>query len=212
VENVRGHRELAGNSTSCPGLNFNPAQLRDKLRQADAVTPQPEPQPEAQPTVKPGEHVVLLPDTDKYFDAAMAYIWKFQPDVTFAADSAAGRWKYVTAVGPATAISEAQLDKLRTAGAVLVQRIPGTPATAQTTLDGLVAANLRFLTSAPSEPEPEPVLATYTVKSGDTLSRIALNFYGKSSLWNLIYEANRDVLTSPSVLRPGQVLKIPPKP
>jgi nucleoid-associated protein YgaU len=211
VENVRGHRELPGNSTSCPGLNFNPAQLREKLRQLDLAAPTPE--PEAQPAVNPGEHVVLLPDTDKYFDAAMAYIWKFKPDVSFAVEGAAGRWKYVTAVGPATGISDAQLDNLRTAGAVLVQRIPGTPTEAQSTLDGLAAANLRFLTTtSPTEPEPEPALTTYTVKSGDTLSRIALNFYGKSSLWNLIYEANQDILTSPSVLRPGQVLKIPAKP
>lgn len=216
VENVRGHRELAGNSTVCPGLNFNPAALREKLRKLDAPPPaEPEPPPETQPQVGPGEHVVLLPDTDKYLDAAMAYIWQFQPDVSFAVNQAPGRWKYVTAVGSEESISNNQLARLREAGAVLVQRIPGNPETAQDTLDGLVEANLRFLAASP-EPEPgppaEPEWPTYTVQPGDTLSRISQQFYGTGSLWRLIYEANQDVLTNPSLIRPGQVLRIPPKP
>ena len=217
IENVRGHRELAGNTTVCPGPNFNPADLRAMLRDADQ--PKPQPEPETQPDVAPGEHVVLLPDTDKYLDAAMAYIWKFQPDVSFSINQAAGRWKYVTAVGSEDAISNAQLTRLRSAGAVLVQRVPGNPEIAQTTLDELVAADLRFLTTPEPGPEPEPEpeptpeeWPTYTVQPGDTLSRIANQFYGKSHLWRVIFEANHTVLSDPGRIRPGQVLKIPPQP
>ena len=49
---------------------------------------------------------------------------------------------------------------------------------------------------------------TYTVVSGDTLSKIAKHFYGKAD-WKPIFEANRDQLDDPDKIYPGQVLKIP---
>ena len=49
---------------------------------------------------------------------------------------------------------------------------------------------------------------TYTVQSGDNLSRIAATFYGKQD-WKRIYDANRDQLDNPDKIFPGQVLKIP---
>jgi nucleoid-associated protein YgaU len=51
---------------------------------------------------------------------------------------------------------------------------------------------------------------TYTVVSGDTLSRIAQRVYGRASRWPKIFEANRDQLDDPDRIRPGQVLKLPP--
>jgi len=51
---------------------------------------------------------------------------------------------------------------------------------------------------------------TYTVKSGDTLWRIAENCYGDGSKYPQIFEANQDLLTSPESVVPGQVLQIPP--
>jgi nucleoid-associated protein YgaU len=50
---------------------------------------------------------------------------------------------------------------------------------------------------------------TYTVQKGDTLSHIAKQFYGKANAWNRIFEANRDQLDDPDLIKPGQVLKIP---
>ena len=50
---------------------------------------------------------------------------------------------------------------------------------------------------------------TYTVKAGDTLSHIAQHHYGKASRWHAIFEANRDQLDDPDLIRPGQVLKLP---
>jgi nucleoid-associated protein YgaU len=50
---------------------------------------------------------------------------------------------------------------------------------------------------------------TYTVEAGDTLSRIAQRHYGKASRWHAIFEANRDQLDDPDLIRPGQVLKLP---
>lgn len=50
---------------------------------------------------------------------------------------------------------------------------------------------------------------TYTVKPGDSLSKIAEQFYGKASEYNRIYEANRDKLSNPDKISPGQQLVIP---
>jgi len=49
---------------------------------------------------------------------------------------------------------------------------------------------------------------TYTVQAGDTLERIARKFYGKTSAWKHILESNRNILSSPSKLRAGMVLRI----
>lgn len=59
-------------------------------------------------------------------------------------------------------------------------------------------------------PAADPPGQTYTVASGDSLSKIAREFYGKASAWPLIFEANRDQLDDPDRIKPGQVLKIPP--
>lgn len=50
---------------------------------------------------------------------------------------------------------------------------------------------------------------TYTVVSGDTLSHIARQFYGNASRWPRIFDANRDKISDPDKIFPGQVLRIP---
>jgi nucleoid-associated protein YgaU len=50
---------------------------------------------------------------------------------------------------------------------------------------------------------------TYTVKSGDTLSKISQQFYGSSNEYMRIYYANRDKLSDPDKIQPGQQLVIP---
>lgn len=51
--------------------------------------------------------------------------------------------------------------------------------------------------------------STYTVKSGDTLSKIAQQFLGSANSYMEIFNANRDQLQDPDKIQPGQVLKIP---
>jgi len=215
VENVRAHRELAGNSTICPGLNFDPAHLRDQLRALDE-SEQPEPPiSETPPEPAPGEHVLLLPDADQYLTAALTYIWKFQPDVSFAVEEARARWPYITVIGDNTLISDNQVALLRQEGAKLVQRIPGDPADVQAALDKLVETNRRFALisdTPPPQPPPEQQWRSYTIQPGDTLSLVARQMYGQSHLWRVIFEANRDILSDPGRIHPGQVLKIPPQP
>jgi len=49
----------------------------------------------------------------------------------------------------------------------------------------------------------------YTVRRGDSLATISRKIYGDSKKWNVIFQANRDVLNRPNQLRIGQTLKIP---
>jgi nucleoid-associated protein YgaU len=49
----------------------------------------------------------------------------------------------------------------------------------------------------------------YEVKPGDTLSKIAKAFYGDPSLYPKIFEANKDSLKNPDLIKVGQKLRIP---
>jgi nucleoid-associated protein YgaU len=51
---------------------------------------------------------------------------------------------------------------------------------------------------------------TYTVRPGDSLSKIAKSLMGDAKKWRQLYEANKDVVgNNPDLIKPGQVLKIP---
>jgi nucleoid-associated protein YgaU len=50
---------------------------------------------------------------------------------------------------------------------------------------------------------------TYTVKAGDTLSKIAKEHLGDGNAYMKIFNANTDQLTDPDKIKPGQVLKLP---
>jgi nucleoid-associated protein YgaU len=50
---------------------------------------------------------------------------------------------------------------------------------------------------------------TYTVKAGDTLSAIARDHLGNANAYMKIFEANRDQLSDPDKIKPGQILRIP---
>lgn len=56
---------------------------------------------------------------------------------------------------------------------------------------------------------PEPEAQFHTVVSGDTLGKIAKNYYGNAMKYPLIFEANKPMLTDPDKIYPGQVLRIP---
>ncbi|RAJ17204.1 LysM peptidoglycan-binding domain-containing protein [Olleya aquimaris] len=53
------------------------------------------------------------------------------------------------------------------------------------------------------------VYAKHTVKSGDTLGKIAKHYYGNAAKYTAIFEANKDILKNPDVIHPDQELKIP---
>jgi len=57
----------------------------------------------------------------------------------------------------------------------------------------------------------EPEAKYYTVVKGDSLSKIAKEFYGDAMKYPEIFEANKPMLTNPDLIYPGQVLRIPPQ-
>jgi nucleoid-associated protein YgaU len=57
----------------------------------------------------------------------------------------------------------------------------------------------------------QPASKFYTVVKGDTLSKIAKEFYGDANSYQKIFEANKPMLTHPDKIYPGQNLRIPPK-
>lgn len=61
----------------------------------------------------------------------------------------------------------------------------------------------------PNKPADNPYTQVYVVQKGDTLSRIAEEHYGDATLYTKIFEANRDVLSDPNKIKPGQKLRIP---
>ena len=69
--------------------------------------------------------------------------------------------------------------------------------------------NVRSGVSSTEEPR-DAAPRTYTVAKGDTLSKIAKQFYGKASKWRAIHAANKDAVPDPDRIYPGQVLVIPP--
>ncbi|WP_343391812.1 LysM peptidoglycan-binding domain-containing protein [Candidatus Amarobacter glycogenicus] len=67
--------------------------------------------------------------------------------------------------------------------------------------------------------EPQPVVGTrgvlggsertHVVVAGDSLYKIAAHFYGNGNRWPEIFEANKDIIKNPRIIRPGQKLRIP---
>jgi nucleoid-associated protein YgaU len=71
-----------------------------------------------------------------------------------------------------------------------------------------VVADLKVVPKPGAAP-PVSSVKTYTVKPGDTLSKISREFLGDANDYMRIFEANTDQLKDPDKIQPGQVLKIP---
>ena len=55
----------------------------------------------------------------------------------------------------------------------------------------------------------QPAARSYTVRSGDSLSKIADGYYGRAADWEWIYEANRSKISNPNDIYVGERLTIP---
>jgi uncharacterized protein (DUF2235 family) len=75
---------------------------------------------------------------------------------------------------------------------------------------GKVAAALDALTLP--GPIAATTMATHAVVSGDTLGKLAVQYYHQASLWPHIFGANRDQIDDPDEIFVGQELRIPPPP
>jgi nucleoid-associated protein YgaU len=63
----------------------------------------------------------------------------------------------------------------------------------------------------PTMPEARPTVTTYTVREGDTLSKIAQEHYGNAGKWEVLKKANADKVKNPDKLQAGSELIIPGK-
>ena len=81
--------------------------------------------------------------------------------------------------------------------------------TAIKSVDRTYSDLLADITIDPSLPAPKPKEQNYTVQSGDTLSKISKQFYGDANRYMKIFDANKDQLSDPDKIKPGQVLKLP---
>lgn len=84
----------------------------------------------------------------------------------------------------------------------------------------------RTVLRIPLDPAPRPIAGTpkpvppvvpsdemvYITNSGDTLTGIAKQVYGQSSLWQIIYGANKDRIANPNRVPQGLTIRIPPPP
>lgn len=102
-----------------------------------------------------------------------------------------------------------QDDKLFIKGAAPSEAAKGYVWTAFKSVDASVGDLIADISVDPSLPQPKAKDQTYTVQSGDTLSKISKQFFGDSNKYMTIFNANRDQLSDPDKIKPGQVLKIP---
>lgn len=79
----------------------------------------------------------------------------------------------------------------------------------------LMAGNVKGVTEVKIDqldsPEPAPEVQYYTIKSGDSLSKIAKEFYGNAMDYPKLFEANKEVIKDPDLIYPGQKIRVPAK-
>lgn len=77
-------------------------------------------------------------------------------------------------------------------------------------VDGVESVEDQLTLKIPLKIElPDITKTMYTVKSGDSLSKIAKEVYGDPMKYPVIFEANKPMLSDPDKIYPGQVLYIP---
>ena len=103
---------------------------------------------------------------------------------------------FIRGTAPSQAAKNAVWDQIKLAD----------PTYADLTCDIVVEEQAAAPAAAKPAPPPEE---HYTVQPGDTLSKIAKQYYGNASAYMRIFEANRNILTDPNKIQVGQRLVIP---
>ena len=72
-----------------------------------------------------------------------------------------------------------------------------------------IVADIQVTGGPPAAPAAAAAGKTYTVKAGDTLSKIAQEHLGSAGAYMKIFDLNKDQLSDPDKIKPGQVLRLP---
>lgn len=79
----------------------------------------------------------------------------------------------------------------------------------------LMAGNVKGVTDVKIDnmeaPAPAAEVEYYSIVSGDSLSKIAMKYYGNAMDYPKLFEANREVIKDADLIYPGQKIRIPPK-
>jgi len=101
--------------------------------------------------------------------------------------------------GVATICGECKNQAVRDQAILIAGNIKG--------VEKVVADDLKAPPPKPEEPEEK--VEFYEIVSGDTLGGIAKKFYGSAGKYMKIFEANRDIISDPNKIYPGQKIRIP---
>lgn len=121
--------------------------------------------------------------------------------------------KVIIAVGNVEGVDKVE-DRLVVGAPPVAITPPAAP-----TADATAATSTETSAEAPLQAEQLPTREqaaafawssrTHTVEKGDTLSKIAKEVYGNAGKYQIIFEANKPMLSHPDKIYPGQVLRIP---
>ena len=100
------------------------------------------------------------------------------------------------------------------AEAVVTAKTEHTAAGSYSATETLPATNAALASSArlDAAAHAATVSQTYAVRSGDTLSTISSQFYGKAGDWQWLYHVNHSTVSDPDLIYPGQELNVPADP
>lgn len=101
--------------------------------------------------------------------------------------------------GVATICGDCSNQKVREQAILIAGNIKG--------VEKVIADDLHAPEPKPEEPEEKAEI--YEIVSGDTLGGIAKRYFGKASAYMRIFEANKDIISDPNKIYPGQKIRIP---
>jgi nucleoid-associated protein YgaU len=77
----------------------------------------------------------------------------------------------------------------------------------------LIAGNVQGVAevniAALNVPQPKEIVEYYIIQKGDTLSKVAKQYYGDANKYQRIFEANREVIKDANLIYPGQKIRVP---
>ena len=101
------------------------------------------------------------------------------------------------------------MKKLKGEISVLRKKVSSSTSSHSNVSSSKASVNTKKSTRSKSDEIKNPKVKTYTVKKGDTLSKISKNIYGSTKYYHSIYQANTDKMSSESDLKIGMTLDIP---